>query len=1065
MRNIILLLFIVSTVPAKSQTNPAQWDQAMRLKSISIRIHADLFTATTFMEMEFFNPREREMEGLYRFSLQPGQVITAFQLDLNGKYRDGSIEEKWKAANAYNTIVGKRIDPALLQFESDNSYSLRIYPVPAKASRKVTITLQQSLKVNKGFLDYVLPFAVKDAVDLINIHIEVETNNLPVIKSGLLASESFSDRPGHFQLAFVRKHIGLNQPVSFSIPFSIQKNWFCTKAVGEQTFFALWYKPGVQRSYRLQPKSITVYWDASSSATTRDIKREINFLKQYISYTGISQLIIIPFNYKILDTATFNVVKGFDSRWQSYLHSLGYDGATQLGCIDFSGTKSDIIFLFSDGRNSFGNNLHSEPPTQVYCIHATTQVNQQNLQAIVGQSGGRYINLNTTSFSDAIQYTQEAENLLLDIQSVSGKTIIDQELPMTRVGHVLITGVLNNSKDKLLFHYGNNNSIRATENIEIDTRINCATSAIDRMPMLISVRNKISDHNWYNVLEYGIKEKIVTQRTSYIVLERVEDYIKFNITPPKELEEQVAPFIVKKDIKAIKEKVEQEDLFNNINSVVNNYNRRILWWDKNEKPIYLNPKLRSSNAMASAHENGDAKFNIESFPTSQFTKEGAQLNDVVVIGYATSRAANLTAAITRIRPNEFFGAQSIEQVLTGRVAGLHIQPSSTPGQQATSSIRGASSLGSNRQPLFVLDGIRVEGDINQLVNINDIHSVDVLKDPTAALIYGSQAANGAIVITTKKWTKYRNYYAPRGTYKLKNMEDVEYLLKIKNVTIKEKLATYKELKAVHGDQPGFYFDMAQHLFESGFRQEAYVILTNAAEVSEGSYAVLRAIGYTLENWKYFDEAIKIYSYLLIVSSDLRAYSDLAMAHYQNGNYQTAVDILYGAISKERQPNNYQDMVGKEILLNEMNAIIAIHEKSLNLSSIDPGLIKSLPVDLRIVLDCNMGTIAAKISVTEPGGKQCSIGNPTSNGGKLSPGEYHYKAVWEYEIRKAIKGKYRINLEHYNVSAYYSTEEKIPTFIKITTFKNFGRHDQQISIENVIMDNQSGTIEIGEVSWK
>ncbi len=66
-------------------------------------------------------------------------MITAFQLGLNGKYRNGSIEEKWKAANAYNRIVGKRIDPALLVMEYADHYSLRIYPVPAKGSRKITI--------------------------------------------------------------------------------------------------------------------------------------------------------------------------------------------------------------------------------------------------------------------------------------------------------------------------------------------------------------------------------------------------------------------------------------------------------------------------------------------------------------------------------------------------------------------------------------------------------------------------------------------------------------------------------------------------------------------------------------------------------------------------------------------------------------------------------------------------------------------------------------------------------------------------------------------------------------
>src|SRR5258705_5689812 len=108
-------IFVVSLhlLTALQVLSQQKWDKSIQLKSCTIDIRSDLFTATTFIEMDFYNPNSQDVEGLYRFELRPGQVITAFQLDLNGKYRDGSIEEKWKATNTYNAIVGKRIDPAL----------------------------------------------------------------------------------------------------------------------------------------------------------------------------------------------------------------------------------------------------------------------------------------------------------------------------------------------------------------------------------------------------------------------------------------------------------------------------------------------------------------------------------------------------------------------------------------------------------------------------------------------------------------------------------------------------------------------------------------------------------------------------------------------------------------------------------------------------------------------------------------------------------------------------------------------------------------------------------------
>ena len=142
MRNILLLACLLSLSQLQAQPQLQKWNRQMQLANCTINIKCGQFTATTFIEMEFYNPYEQEQEGLYQFQLKPGQAITAFQLELNGKYRDGTLEEKWKATNAYNRIVGKRIDPALLTMDYKDHYSLRIYPVPPKGGRKITFTIQ-----------------------------------------------------------------------------------------------------------------------------------------------------------------------------------------------------------------------------------------------------------------------------------------------------------------------------------------------------------------------------------------------------------------------------------------------------------------------------------------------------------------------------------------------------------------------------------------------------------------------------------------------------------------------------------------------------------------------------------------------------------------------------------------------------------------------------------------------------------------------------------------------------------------------------------------------------------
>src|SRR5437868_14391435 len=111
----LIIIFIFSV--SKSQNANRLFDQPVKLKEVNFKIQSDAFVATTFIEMEFYNSNDKEVEGLYRFKLDSGQAITGFQLDVNGKYRDGSIEERWKARSTYSSIVGKRMDPALLQYE------------------------------------------------------------------------------------------------------------------------------------------------------------------------------------------------------------------------------------------------------------------------------------------------------------------------------------------------------------------------------------------------------------------------------------------------------------------------------------------------------------------------------------------------------------------------------------------------------------------------------------------------------------------------------------------------------------------------------------------------------------------------------------------------------------------------------------------------------------------------------------------------------------------------------------------------------------------------------------
>lgn len=143
----------------------------------------------------------------------------------------------------------------------------------------------------------------------------------------------------------------------------------------------------------------------------------------------------------------------------------------------------------------------------------------------------------------------------------------------------------------------------------------------------------------------------------------------------------------------------------------------------------------------------EEKVKLNSDNTFTLQEDARMMSEVVITGYQDIKKEKMTGAVTTIRADKIEEryTPSIVDNLEGRVAGL-----STYGGKLT--IRGTSSLYAETSPLLVVDGVPIEGDIND-INPYDIESINVLKDAAATAIYGARASNGIIVITTKNAKK------------------------------------------------------------------------------------------------------------------------------------------------------------------------------------------------------------------------------------------------------------------------------------------------------------------------
>jgi len=156
-------------------------------------------------------------------------------------------------------------------------------------------------------------------------------------------------------------------------------------------------------------------------------------------------------------------------------------------------------------------------------------------------------------------------------------------------------------------------------------------------------------------------------------------------------------------------------------------------------------------------------------------KEPIGLEEVVAVGYGSQRKRDLTGSVVTVSTEnlESLPLASVGDAMQGKAAGVQIISNGTPGSDPTFLIRGAGTI-NNNSPLLVIDGVPTQSGLNQL-NMEDIESIQVLKDASATAIYGSRGANGVIIITTKSGTSGAariNFNAYYGIQEATSMVDV-----------------------------------------------------------------------------------------------------------------------------------------------------------------------------------------------------------------------------------------------------------------------------------------------------
>jgi TonB-dependent SusC/RagA subfamily outer membrane receptor len=1047
-------------------------DQPMIIKNCHISIEANCALATTNLEIEFFNNRDVEIEGLFKFNLNPNQAITGFELDLNGQYRKGTIEERWKARNAYNTIVGKRVDPALVQMIGKNQYTLNIYPVPANGSRKIKMRIEEVLTLGNQHYKYLFEMLKQHTLQQVNIQIATVGHPMaPVMNQGLIARTTFNKTNNGYQLNDQYNHPVSGSMIAFKIPVPGKTETTCLD-VKTNTFSAK-FTDTIPETITRSLKRIRVYWDRSGSMSNDDNGLFLKFLTRQIEKFSPEAIHIIPFNHKPGNGKIFtgSNINGWAIR--KFIQQTPLTGATNYGALQFN-TADDIIFVFTDGKHTWGSRFTEEYKTPVMFItvpyydqvyrnkyHASDYNYYYNYN--YNNTGANFyainIRLNT---ADTNYYYPQINQRKIELIGGEDETGAPVNISLVEKinGTRFVKGKLANGGNTITLHFGYGNNILFTRKISIQK--NCSDELCERMNTLFQYEliNGLPN-NWYQSLAFGIDNKIVSWQTAFIVLERIEDYVQYNITPPDDIMQQcLDKGFVKRDYRQQYQYMQKINDAEMLKLVVAEYNKRINAFDKKENEIKIADIAGSFARVEEEKKSAERKELAAADSKDYYATQGGMGNSlsevVVTAGYSNKSYKYMHGSVSRISAAQITNGVTLTQALQGKVPG--VQVINSPGLSDISQIRirGVGSISQGGNPLLVVDGMPLSFDFTNQLIPSEIDNITIIKSVEATAIYGVRGANGVISVQTKKG-RYNGYTANPQKTKLKEAEDEEYIMDMQLTPLESKYNRYLELRAENKSNMAFYLDLAMHFSDAGLSAPIDEMMIEAAEISNNDYSSLAAIAFAYEYMRKFDKAAEIYSDLIkSYPMALKYKYNLGWAFYQAGKTDSAVQLFYKTITGEDYSWNQHNLNIKELMLTDMNMMIALHPNDVDIRYIPVEILKPVTTDLRVLLSSNIENLHS-LTVQEGNQEKQSVSRPLIKGRQLTIGNSDYTMA-EYQAKQVGNQKIRFNITHYDT--WYANQ--VPPIIRIMTIRNFGKPDQRIQTEFVSLKNQFGEVEIADL---
>ena len=564
-------------------------DTPVVLQAIRIETEISGSRAITSVEMTFFNPNRRILEGELQFPLLDGQQVSGFALDIDGKLREAVPVEKARGQQVFEDVIRQRIDPALLQVTAGNNYKLRVYPLPAQGTRRVLIRYAETLPVvGTGVTQtrrYRLPLDY--ARDLAGFSLRVlvrSPDNAPALAGTLPQGLAFKARGVDYEADVSHKDFaarGANGTLEVQVPVSARPEVH-TQTHGDTTYFVAEVPARLNQTLlRNVPSVVGILWDASGSGAARNHSREFALLDTYFkrlgngSNGGNGEVRLTRVRDAAEPMERFRISNGDWSALRRALETTAYDGATQLGAFTPESGVGEYL-LFSDGLDNFGERPFAKLNVPLYTVSAATRADPARLRQLAEASAGKFIDVVSLTAVEAARSLLYREARLLALEG-TGVSMLTATSRVANNGRWLVAGQLQGDSGTLRVTVAYPGSRAGSESISVPLR---ASQNPDNLAAAAWAQLRIAELDGEyrlhraQIRRLGMEFGLTSRETSLIVLDRIEDYVRNDITPPAELRAEYDRQRQHQHLRATDERSRQ------LERVVQMLKEKTAWWEK-----------------------------------------------------------------------------------------------------------------------------------------------------------------------------------------------------------------------------------------------------------------------------------------------------------------------------------------------------------------------------------------------------------------------------------------------------------------------------------------------------